>query len=458
MNNKVIRAALYIRVSTGRQAKEGDSLEAQEEALESFCKEKNYFIVDKYIDGGLSGQKINRTNLQRMLDDVKNDKIDIILMTKLDRWFRNVGDFYKVADIIKKHNTNWKTIWEDYDTTTASGEFWLNMSLSMGQLEAKRTSERIKEVFDYKYEIQKSVCTGKVPYGYKLNKEKKIIIDKKKSKNVVNLFEYYAKTNNLAKTHKWFCENIEKKSLETVKKYLYNSAYIGQFKRTRDKKIIQNYVPRIINQDLWEKVQRLIKINIKKQIPDEKSKRHNTRPYIFSGLLICGECNHILAGKTNCNSNHFYSCRYHYFRKCSNKNCINEKWLERYLLENIVNILNTKKIEISNIEKQNEFFVDNTAKLQAKLQKLVELHLENIIDIETYKKEYESITNQLNEIQKIKAKQQIKKDYSYIDNFLSSDFLKIYNMLDNLEKRRLWATIIDKIIITDKSNINVIIF
>ena len=162
---EIKRVALYIRVSTDRQAKEGDSLEAQENALLEYCNKHNYIIVDKYIDGGESGQKIKRTNLQRMLDDVKQDKIDLILMTKLDRWFRNIGDFYKVIEIIKKHKTDWKTIWEDYDTTTASGEFWLNMSLSMGQLEAKRTSERINSVFDYKYNVQKTVCTGQPPYG-----------------------------------------------------------------------------------------------------------------------------------------------------------------------------------------------------------------------------------------------------------------------------------------------------
>ena len=84
MKNEILkRVALYIRVSTDRQAKEGDSLEAQENALNEYCKQQNYVIIDKYIDGGESGQKIKRTNLQRMLEDVKLGKIDLILMTNL---------------------------------------------------------------------------------------------------------------------------------------------------------------------------------------------------------------------------------------------------------------------------------------------------------------------------------------------------------------------------------------
>lgn len=73
--NKLLRVALYIRVSTDRQAKEGDSLEAQENALVDYVKKNNHIIVDKYIDGGESGQKLNRTNLTRLLEDVKQGKI-----------------------------------------------------------------------------------------------------------------------------------------------------------------------------------------------------------------------------------------------------------------------------------------------------------------------------------------------------------------------------------------------
>lgn len=448
------RVAIYIRVSTDRQAKEGDSLEAQEEALEKYCKEHKYKIVDKYIDGGESGQKITRTNLQRMLEDVKQNKIDLIVMTKLDRWFRNIADFYKVIEIIKAHNTDWKTIWEDYDTTTASGEFWLNMNLSMGQLEAKRTSERINEVFDYKYNIQKTVCTGQPPFGYKINEEKKLIVDENKKPIIQSLFKHYIKTNNLCETTKWFSATYEKKSIYSIRKYLKNPIYIGKFKRTKTGEIIDDYAPRIIEDDLFYKAQRLLNINIKKQVGNPNSKKHNAKPYIFSGLLICKECGHTLSGKSNTNSRHYYNCRYHYFKKCNNEKCINEEWLENYLLKEITSILQKRKLEILNINSQEKNIVDNTKQLKKKLNKLTNLYLEEMIDIDYYKEEYKLIKAQIDNIQK--QKQEDKPiDFSYIDKFLKSNFIDIYDSLDNLEKRRLWASIIDHIEIGSYEEVNV---
>ncbi len=455
--NEIKKVALYIRVSTDHQAKEGDSLEAQEEALEKYCKNKNYIIVDKYIDGGESGQKIKRTNLQRMLNDVKQDKIDLILMTKLDRWFRNIGDFYKVIEIIKKHNTDWKTIWEDYDTSTASGEFWLNMSLSMGQLEAKRTSERINEVFNYKYNVQKTVCTGKVPYGYKISEDKKLIIDECKSKNIIALFEHYAKTNNLYQTTKWFNQNFEKKSITSIRKYLRNPIYIGKFTTTRTKEIIDNYAPAIISNKLWEKVQRLIKINVKNSKSRPNAKRHNEKPYIFSGIIICSECGHTLSGKTNTGLTHYYNCRYHYLRKCNNKTCVNEKFLEEYLLKEIIPILENRKIEIKNINSKKEKIKDNSKQLESKLKKLVNLYLSDMIDLDYYKEEYNLIQSQIKNIKEHKETEK-NIDYSYIDNFLKKDFLSIYNELDNLEKRRLWSSIIDHIEVKSRKEIKIFVY
>lgn len=454
--NKLTRVALYIRVSTDRQAKEGDSLEAQEKALIDYAKEHNYIIIDTYIDGGESGQKIKRTNLQRLLKDVENNKIDLVIMTKLDRWFRNIADFYKVIEVLKRNKVDWKTIWEDYDTTTASGEFWLNMSLSMGQLEAKRTSERINEVFDYKYNVQKTACTGKAPYGYKISKEKKIIIDDEKSKNVIALFEHYASTNNLNKTASWFRTNIENKSTEIIKKYLKNPIYIGQFKRTKTQEIIEDYAPRIIDDELWFKVQKLIQINIKNNISDPTKKRHNTKPYIFSGLLICKECGHILSGKTNANSRHYYNCRYSYFKKCSNNKCINEEKLEKILLKKIIPTLSEKKSEIINIKSKEKKIVDNTNQLKTKLKKLTNLYLEDMIDIDYYREEYKLINSQIEKINEQKS--QIKQiDYSYIDDFLKSNLLDVYDELDNLEKRKIWANLIDRVEIKDYNDIDIIV-
>lgn len=97
-----LRAALYVRVSVQEQAIKGLSLEAQEEDLRDYCKEQGWIIVGVYIDAAKTARKniSKRNNFLRMLEDVKQDKIDLILFTRLDRWFRSVADYYKVMGAI----------------------------------------------------------------------------------------------------------------------------------------------------------------------------------------------------------------------------------------------------------------------------------------------------------------------------------------------------------------------
>lgn len=446
--NKLIRVALYIRVSTDKQAKEGDSLEAQEQALVDYSKTNNMIIVDKYIDGGESGQKLNRTNLQRLLNDVKSNKIDLIIMTKLDRWFRSVSDFYKVNEILQKHKVRWKTIWEEYDTTTASGEFWLNMSLSMARMEAKRTGERIEAIFDHKYKIQKTVCTGNVPYGYKISKDKKLIIDKEKAKHIKLLYERYLKTNNLIDSVRWFQYNFSKKSYSSIKSYLKNTTYIGKFIRKKTGEVINDYAPRIISDELFYKVQDMLSKNLK-----NTTSKYINKPYIFTGLLKCPKCNNNLSG----NSNHQKNIRYYRCKKgaegilCSNKKNISEKNIEKFIITYLEQKL---KNEILKIQKINSIILPQENKMNIyknKQNKLVELYVNNLIDIEYYKKEYDKIHSLIltEENKRIETK---KVDTTSLEKLLENDIISIYNKLDNLDKRKLLMSILDYIIVFDKDN------
>ena len=103
-------------------------------------------IVDIYADEGITARKAlnKRLEFQRLISDVKQGKIDLILVTKLDRWFRNIKDYHNTQEILEKHNCNWRTIYESYDTSTSSGRLHINIMLSVNQDECDRTSERIK--------------------------------------------------------------------------------------------------------------------------------------------------------------------------------------------------------------------------------------------------------------------------------------------------------------------------
>ena len=150
--SRIIRCAIYDRVSTDIQVQQGLSLDTQKELLTEYANTHGYEIVDYYIDEGLTARKKlkNRRDFMRLLDDIRADKIDLVLVTKLDRWFRNVKDYHNVQAILEEHHCNWKTVLEDYDTSTADGQLKINIMLAVAQNESDRTSERIKVVFEHK--------------------------------------------------------------------------------------------------------------------------------------------------------------------------------------------------------------------------------------------------------------------------------------------------------------------
>ena len=191
------RAALYIRVSTEEQAVHGLSIEAQREALDAWAETAGVQVAGHYIDAGISARKsaAKRPELQRLLSDVETGLIDLVVFTKLDRWFRNIAEYYKVQEILERHRVDWKTIHEDYDTSTASGRLKINIMLSVAQDEADRTSERIKAVFASKKERQEP-CTGKVPTGYRIE-GKKVVKDPETEAAVSCFFERFLATRSI---------------------------------------------------------------------------------------------------------------------------------------------------------------------------------------------------------------------------------------------------------------------
>ena len=101
----------------------GLSLEAQQERLEKFARERGWLISGIYIDAAKTARKHlhKRTEFQRMIEAVKRNEVDILLFCRLDRWFRSVADYYKVMEILQAHGCEWLTTDEEYDTTTANG-------------------------------------------------------------------------------------------------------------------------------------------------------------------------------------------------------------------------------------------------------------------------------------------------------------------------------------------------
>jgi len=147
---------LYIRVSTDRQAKEGDSLEEQECELKKFCDYRNFQIHKIYIERGKSGGNTNRPEYKRLVKDIEAGKIDAVVVKKLDRLSRSLLDFEQLMVMMQSNNVEFISLRENFDTTMAMGKAMLRVALVFAQLEREQTAERIKDVL--RIELNK-VCT-----------------------------------------------------------------------------------------------------------------------------------------------------------------------------------------------------------------------------------------------------------------------------------------------------------
>ncbi|MBY2071849.1 recombinase family protein [Clostridioides difficile] len=449
----MLRVALYIRVSTEEQALNGDSIRTQIEALEQYSKENDFNIVGKYIDEGCSATNLKRPNLQRLLRDVEKDKVDLVLMTKIDRLSRGVKNYYKIMETFEKHKCDWKTILENYDSSTAAGRLHINIMLSVAENEAAQTSERIKFVFQDKLR-RKEVISGTIPIGYKIE-NKHLVIDKEKKYIVKAIFDEYEKSGSV-RTLIETINNLhgELYSYNKIKNILRNELYIGIYNKRGF--YVEDYCEPIISKKQFKQIQRILEKN-KKTTPNK-----NIHYHIFSGLLKCKECGYTLKG----NSSNVGEKLYLSYR-CStfylNKNCVhnvthNEKHIENYLLTNLKPQLHKHMVKL---EAQNEKIrqnkksnkKDEKKKIMKKLDKIKDLYLEDLIDKETYRKDYEKLQFQLDNITEEQESQII--DTSHIKKFLDIDINEMYSDLSRVERRRFWLSIIDYIEIDNDKNITI---
>lgn len=134
-----------------------------------------------------------RTEFQKMIEFVKRNEVDLLLFCRLDRWFRSVADYYKVIEILQAHNCDWKTIDEEYDTTTANGRLYINAKLSIAQNEANICGERIDVVFDSKI-AHGTVVSSSCPFGYKVNEQKRLEVSPEEAVIVQDAFDHFENT------------------------------------------------------------------------------------------------------------------------------------------------------------------------------------------------------------------------------------------------------------------------
>lgn len=446
-----LRVALYIRVSGEEQKIKGLSLEAQQERLEEYARQQGWVVVGIYIDAAKTARKDmrKRSEFQKMINAVKRDEIDLLLFCRLDRWFRSVADYYKIMEILQAHHCDWKTTDEEYDTSTANGRLYINVKLSIAQNEADICSERISVVFDSKVQ-HGTVVSGNCPFGYVVNEEKRLVIDPDAAAIVRDAFNYYESSISQRGTIRHIRETYGVNWCDaTFRRMLSERLYTGVYDSRG--RYNENFCEPIISKEQFEHVQVLIGRNAR-SVPSGKV-------YIFTSVLKCAECNHNLVGYVT-GPYYYYRCNQHFQRgRCSHNKSVRESYVEEWLFEHLGEELERCKLEwdVQAAERKKKMHSTDKAVLKRKLTKLKELYMDDLINIEEYKKDYQIYTAALQQIPD-EAPEETPPDFSAVEIMLQADFKSIYDSLTREEKRTLWRSVISEIRVDRDNNITGIIF
>ncbi|HSQ98097.1 MAG TPA: recombinase family protein [Rickettsiales bacterium] len=400
-------------------------------------------VPKRYDDGGYSGGNLERPALKELIKDIENNLIDMVVVYKIDRLSRSLMDFSKLVDIFNKNSTSFISVTQNFNTNDSMGKLMLNILLSFAQFEREMTGDRIRD----KIRMQKSKgmwTGGAVPLGYDII-EKKLIINEEESKKVKLIFNTFIRTRSISETLKvlnnpsdplnTFKEVLKTKSRVSKKNpnnnignkrfnktYLYeilkNKIYNGLIENKNTNSIYQGIHEAIIDDDTFNKVQEIFKMNLNIKMYDNGNNYNNSNnndnnnnninktitinnrgtiehkiihtpklntkmPYLLKGLMRCSCCNSILTPTYTIKKN---GIAYRYYKSNKSlKHTLNEttgegcklksipaEQIENIVLNQIYSIIRTpniiqkiidatmnKKDEVENEEKDKAIISEN---------------------------------------------------------------------------------------------------
>jgi len=248
-------AAIYIRVSTEDQVRQGISLEAQEEALKNYASALGYEILEVYKDEGKSAKDIKgRKAMIRLLTDAQAHKFQAIFIYKLDRFSRSLRDLIETIEKLKDWGIDFIALQDKIETTSASGKLMFHIISAFAEFERNVTGERTKFAMDKK--ARDGNLVTRAPLGY--NIENKQLIPAEDSYIVQEIFqEFLNTTQSLTKLAKKY-----DLSVNGLKKVLTNQTYLSKIKFSGE--IHEGHHKPLISSTLFNHVQnKLEKLGIK---------------------------------------------------------------------------------------------------------------------------------------------------------------------------------------------------
>ena len=442
------KAAIYIRVSTDAQAEEGYSIDVQKEQLTAYCVAKAIKNYDYYIDGGWSGSNIERPEMARLIDEVKEGKISHVIVYKLDRLSRSQKDtLYLIEDLFMPHNVDFISITETLDTSTPMGRAMVGILAAFAQLERENIRLRTRGGMEKRVREGYWMGGGRVPFGYDYDKLQGILVPNKDADKVRKACELYIQGDspqNIAnmlglKYDKLVTQIIKRKSNYGIIEY-NGVEYQGRHEP-------------IITKETYDKVMNAML--------DRSITRASTSDYLLTGLLHCGKCGAKLRYQKWGNKGAKMICYSQQKSKpylVKDPDCDQEKlWadeVEDFVIKRLLN-LKKERQTMTPVEYSTsalDLLTQQKEDLERKIKRLYVLYSESDNDLllETInentvrlEKIKQKIMNEMKHKSIISTRKNIKES---VDNLDSQ-----WEFMTPKEKKALVRALVDKVIVNDQT-------
>lgn len=449
----MINCAIYPRKS--KAVDNSDSMDVQIDMCRRYLDDKygsgNYTATVYDGDYGITGHSTKkRKDFQRMMRDVADRKIQLVVIQRYDRIARNTRDFCNLYHDMEINGCNLVSVSQQIDTTTPYGKNFMYMQASMAELEWALNSERRKDTIRYAASIGKSILPDhSTPFGYHnaiVNGMRRLVKEDQWEDAVADLFEYYRKYRNYSATARHINQQYGTRfEIQAIKRIIRSPFYYGCYKDN------DNFCEPYISKEDWQDLQQ--------KRPVIRTAGNKRTEVLFSGMIRCPECNRLMR---SCQKSHrsgnvyrYYHCEYHSTKMCGFAKVKSENLIEEMLLNRVDTFLAEREAAMSDQKSEKKHSTNNVSKYRAELDRLNTMFLKGRISEEYYDTEYLRL-NDL--IWQYEASRQSHDSVKHLQEVFVSDWKEMYKDLDKLHRKFFWRDVIRQIVVDDNMNVIDVIF
>ena len=449
----MINCAIYPRKS--KAVDNSDSMDVQIDMCRRYLDDKygsgNYTATVYDGDYGITGHSTkNRKDFQRMMRDVSDRKIQLVVIQRYDRIARNTRDFCNLYHDMEINGCNLVSVSQQIDTTTPYGKNFMYMQASMAELEWALNSERRKDTIRYAASIGKSILPDhSTPFGYHnavVNGVRRLVKEEQWEDAVADLFEYYRKYRNYSATARYINQQYGTRfEIQAIKRIIRSPFYYGCYKDN------DNFCEPYISKEDWQDLQQ--------KRPVIRTAGNKRTEVLFSGMIRCPEWNRLMR---SCQKSHrsgnvyrYYHCEYHSTKMCGFAKVKSENLIEEMLLNRIDTFLAEREAAMSDQKSEKKHSTNNVSKYRAELDRLNTMFLKGRISEEYYDTEYLRINDLIGQYE---ASSQSHDSVKHLQEVFVSDWKEMYKDLDKLHRKFFWRDVIRQIIVDDNMNVIDVIF